>query len=99
MNERGTLVRCEGPRPEVTALAAELWGADVDFDSDGNCAFPSDTNWTELTLENRGFANSRVDIDPVSEDPLILSIRSTNPELERRTAELLVRWTAGRIVT
>jgi hypothetical protein len=75
-------------------LAHHLWGG-VDFDSDGNSETPADVNWTELTLTRRPHNDERVDIDPVSEDPLVLKISSATPGLARRTAEFLTRLCGG----
>lgn len=49
-------------------------GTGVDFDSDGDSRSAQDGDWTELTLERPGYPEERVDIDPVSTDPLVLKV-------------------------
>jgi hypothetical protein len=90
-------VRIGGPRPPYDKLAKYLWGA-VDFDSDGDSVEPGSTNWTELTLINRQDETQRIDVDPISESPLLLEIRSESEELAARTARFLADQTHGHIV-
>lgn len=85
-----------GPRPPFAEVAHHLWGG-VDFDSDGNSETPADVNWTELTLIRRPNHDERVDIDPVSEDPLVLKISSATPGLARRAADFLTRSCGGSL--
>jgi hypothetical protein len=42
----------EGPRPYFAELPYYLWG-EANYDSNGNCLFPTDKDWTFLLLENR----------------------------------------------
>lgn len=77
-----------GPRPPFAFMAEALWGA-VDFDSDGDSRYSSDTAWTELTIQRRPHSDERVDIDPVSVSPLVLRVSATSPDLAERAARLL----------
>ena len=61
-------------RPKFEDVAHFLWGEGVNLDSDGNSETPDDRNWTELILVNRNDGSERIDIDPVSYNPLILRI-------------------------
>jgi hypothetical protein len=90
-------VEVRGPRPPFAELAEHLWGAAVDFDSDGNSASAEDTNWTQLTISKRPECEERVDVDPVSEAPLVLKIVSTSRDLALRTARFLAATSNGRI--
>jgi len=85
-----------GPRPPFAEVAHHLWGG-ADFDSDGNSETPADVTWTELTLVRRPLYDERVDIDPVSVDPLVLRITSETPGLARRVAEFLARSCGGTL--
>lgn len=88
-NARVLRVVVNGPRPPFALVAHQLWGADVDFDSDGNSLTPHDTNWTELTVIRRPAGDERVDIDPVCDTPLTLRVVATTPELATRAAAFL----------
>jgi hypothetical protein len=70
----------------------------VDFDSDGNSAALEDRNWTELTVVRRDHPVERIDIDPVSEEPLVLKVVSDTRELALRAAEFLADATGGRLI-
>lgn len=86
-----------GARPPYPDMAYFLWG-DVDFDSDGNSfAGPNDPNWTELTIIRRPDHEERVEIDPISDSPLILKIRSSTPNLAHKAAEFLQRVCGGTL--
>ena len=86
-----------GPRPPFRAIAEHLWGAEVDFDSDGNSATADDRNWTELTVIRRDQWAERVDIDPVAEGPLSLNVVSESRDLALRAATFLTHATGGRL--
>ncbi len=92
MKEEVWLISNPGRRPPFGDIARYLWG-NVDFDSDGNADI--NPNWTELTLTRRPDYDERVDIDPISEEPLVLKVYSTTPDLARRTAEYLVQICGG----
>lgn len=87
-----------GPRPPFAFIAEALWGA-VDFDSDGDSRYPGDTAWTELTIQRRPRCNERVDIDPVSESPLVLKVSASSPDLAERAARLLAGHSGAVVVS
>jgi hypothetical protein len=87
-----------GPRPPFAEVAKELWGS-ADFDSDGNSSGPSDTKWTELTVILRPTYAQRVDIDPVSDDPLVLKVESASAELAERAARFIALCSEGTLTT
>lgn len=86
-----------GPRPPYYRVAEHLWGAGCNIDSDGNSETPEDSRWTELTIELRGSDEKRVDIDPLSSEPLILQVRATSPALAEETAKFIVEWSGGKV--
>jgi hypothetical protein len=97
------LLTSPGPRPPFYRVAEHLWGADCNFDSDGDSDFPDASDWTELTVvlrdeSGRSLHDQRVDVDPVEgETPLILAIVSKSPELARRVAEFLQGEAGGEL--
>ena len=88
-------VRNPGPRPPFHAIAEHLWGAGVNFDSDGDSRTLEDPNWTELTVIRRDGTDERLDIDPVAEEPLTLQVVSESRDLARRAAAFLADATGG----
>lgn len=82
-------IHAPGPRPPFLLVAEHLWGAGIDFDSDGDSRTPDDPNWTELTVIRRGESSERVDVDPVSESPLVLKVVSESRDLALRLANFL----------
>lgn len=91
-------IQCRGPRPSLNALSEMLWGPGADTDSDGDSVSGDDGQWTELTLENRSLPGSRIDVDPVSAEPLVLELRGEDGELLERVAKFMVDTSNGRIV-
>ena len=99
MSERYELrIHVNGPRPPCARVAEHLWGVGVDFDSDGDSTSATDPNWTELTVERRQEPRERVDIDLVSEQPLVLKVVGSSVSLTRRAAEFLRDRTRGRLI-
>lgn len=78
-----------GPRPPFGFLAEHLWGAGVDFDSDGNSVTPDDRDWTELTVIRRDASAERVDIYPLEGATLVLRVVSDSRGLAFRAASFL----------
>ncbi|TBO27462.1 hypothetical protein EYS42_16810 [Aquabacterium lacunae] len=87
-----------GPRPAYYKVAEHLWGTGCDFDSDGDSAQPDDPSWTELTVTLRGQSSERVDIDPVSLQPLVLKVRAAHVALCRRAAAFVASYAGGSVV-
>ena len=92
-------VEIDGPRPPCWTVAEYLWGAGVDFDSDGNSQTPDDPNWTELTVAKRPDCLERIDVDLLSESPLVLKVRSESRELAFKAATYIATAANGRVVT
>ena len=95
-----TRIRIEpgGPRPPYSEVAHHLWGG-ADIDSDGNSNTADSTAWTELTLINRTDTTQRVDIDPLSQNPLVLEVRSETYDLAESAAQFLTAATNGKRIT
>jgi hypothetical protein len=86
-----------GPRPPYFQVAEHLWGIGCNIDSDGDSVTPEDRQWTELTVCLRSNPGQRVDIDPISNDPLILVVRSSDQSLCRQTAEFIASASGGEV--
>ena len=91
-------IKIEGPRPPYYHLSDTLWPG-VSIDSDGDSVTPDASDWTELTIINREDETQRIDIDPESEDPLILIVRSEVKELAEFSANFLVKHSEGTILS
>lgn len=87
-----------GDRPHWPSIAAELWGAGCDIDSDGNDDEGLPGGWTELTITLRPDYKQRVDIDPLdAAEPMVLVISSETTELAKRAAIFLQSHTGGEL--
>ena len=84
-----------GPRPPYYKVADYLWGEGANIDSDGNSLNPEDTNWTELSVCYRDEETPYVHVDPISENPLVLEVRSTSYELAKKAAQFIASETGG----
>lgn len=67
------------------------------IDSDGNSRSVADEQWTELTLILRADRLQRLDIDPLTEVPLVLAIHSSQAGLGRKAAEFLQAHCGGTL--
>ena len=91
-------LKSPGPRPAFHLVADSLWGKGCGTDSDGNSENAFDTEWTELSLSLRGGTElDQVHIDPASENPLVLVVRSPSQVLCERTAIYLHSMSGGEI--
>ena len=82
-------ISAAGRRPAYWKLAAHLWGAGCNIDSDGNSRTPDDEEWTELTLCLRGTPGQVVSADPLVDEPSTLAVRSADPVLAQKVAAFL----------
>jgi hypothetical protein len=90
-------VRVQTARPPYSSVGYFLWGTDASFDSDGNALFPTDSDWTKLTLLDRTNTDSRVDIHPVLDDPLTLELTGKPIFLAARAAYYISMATNGTV--
>jgi hypothetical protein len=79
-------------------VAEHVWGPGVDIDSDGNSRTPDDEHWTELTVIRRPGLSERIDVDPVSDSPLVLKVVSESRDLALRAASFLAHSTGGTLM-
>ncbi|GGX17590.1 hypothetical protein [Undibacterium macrobrachii] len=85
-------------RPPFYLVADRLWGIGCNIDSDGDSIVPEDTEWTELYLRLRGGSEfDEVNIGPISDNPLILAVRSPSKFLCENTAAFLQTISGGSI--
>ncbi len=84
-----------GPRPPFYSVAEHLWGADCNIDLDGNSREKHDAQWTKLIIALRGTEGQRVDIVPVSSEPLVLQVNASSFELTEKTANFIVEHSGG----
>lgn len=91
------LLHAPGPRPAFPLVAEHLWGPKCNIDSDGNSRSVADEQWTELTLILRADRQQRLDIDPLTEVPLVLAIHSSQAGLGRKAAEFLQAHCGGTL--
>jgi hypothetical protein len=100
MEERNTVyIESPGPRPPFYRVAQYLWGTDCNYDSDGDSQTPADNQWTELTVSLRDAPESQqIDINPVSSAPLVLAVRSADPQLAMQVALFIIGQSGGKLV-
>jgi len=91
------LIKQPGPRPAYYLVAEHLWGSDCNIDSDGDSQTPEDTQWTELSLSLRGTSSSHIEIDPVSIEPLVLAVRSSQESLCQQAARFIIAHSGGAL--
>ena len=91
-------IQINGPRPPCHEVAVHLWGEEADYDSDGNSETPDSQSWTELTIEKRPQEGLRVDVDPISLNPLVLKVISEHEELAESVAQFLAVQCPGKII-
>lgn len=96
-------LRITEPRPYFAEVPYYLWGQ-VNYDSNGNCASPTDQMWTELDLSNRE-TDEHVEImhrddvwEVVGDDPvaaraaLFLASRSKGQWIDAMPTESVRNW-------
>lgn len=86
-----------GPRPGGAELTVHLFGPEADTDGDGDSEFWGDTEWTELTIALRPKCTERIDVDPISLDPLVLKITSYTPALAESASRFLQNFCGGTL--
>lgn len=84
-------------RPDFRLVKTWLWDETHNTDSDGNSYNPASRHWTELYLSSRQNVNENIHIYPVSEDPLVLEISGSTPELMSSVAYFLAFETNGQL--
>ena len=87
-----------GPRPPYYLIADLVWGEGANIDSDGDSTTPADTQWTELSMQLRDrMPEAVIHVDPISHQPLILQIHSSDGSLTQQVASFLCQQSGGYI--
>jgi len=86
-------LKIENPRPYFAELPYYLWG-EVNYDSDGDCKYPTDRNWNYFYLRNRNNSET-VTIDGQGVEFLI---QSDNDKILQRTILFLKERSNSKII-
>ena len=78
-----------GTRPDFRLVVEFIWGEGHNCKTDGNARHPASREWTDLWIRSREVDASVVEVEPVSEDPLVLVVSSESPDLAARMALFL----------
>ena len=84
-----------GSRLPYYKVAYYLWGEGANIDSDGNSANQEDTSWIELSVHFSEDESPCVHVNPISENPLTLEVRSISYEFARKTSEFVSNEVGG----
>ena len=90
------LVEHKPPLPDFRVVVSFLWGGAHPVDTEGDCRWPADRDWTELHVRSRT-TNQVVDVLPADGRPGVLAIESEWPELVARVALFLAIETGGAV--
>ncbi|MCR9201762.1 MAG: hypothetical protein NXI04_24210 [Planctomycetaceae bacterium] len=82
-------VNAEHERPDFRLVITYLWHDFFNVDTDGDSYNPASRKWTQLYIRNRQDDSQIVDIDPATDDPLILRVESKQEYLATTIASLL----------
>ena len=88
-------VKINSVRPDFRVFVDYLWGADHNFDSDGDSYDPASRVWTELYMSSREIENQSFMIGKIKDDPLVFEVSSENKYLLNRVVYFLKRETHG----
>lgn len=92
-------VVASAPRPPFPDVAAAIWGADVDVDTDGDSSSPQDTHWTELFCSRRDQSGVQFDVSVAAERPLTLKIEASDEITATRVARFLAEHMGSQVQT
>jgi len=81
----------ESPRPYFAEIPYALWG-EVNYDSEGDCKWPTDRSWTEIYLTNR---ESRQSVH-ISSIENAFEVESIDTQLAARAATYLLERCSGK---
>ncbi|WP_338762278.1 hypothetical protein WAF17_17295 [Bernardetia sp. ABR2-2B] len=84
-------------RPDFRLVITWLWNDLQNVDTEGNSYNPASKEWTELYIVNRENKNEKIDIYPITENPLLLEISATTKELSYKLVYFLSEQTEGDI--
>lgn len=84
-------------RPDFRLIISWLWDDEHDTDTEGDSYNPASREWTELYIANRENKNEKIDIFPITKNPLLLEISATTKELAYKLVYFLSIQTEGNI--
>lgn len=90
-------VRPQGLRPDFRLVVTFLWGDFHNVDTEGNSYNPASREWTWLYCQNRECEQEIFEIEPCSEQPLILQVHSELSELAARVTWFLAKETQSSV--
>ena len=76
-------------RPDFRLVITWLWKDFHNVDTDENASNPASKEWTELYIRNRERTEENIEIEPISENPLVLQISASQKGLLYRTTSFL----------
>jgi hypothetical protein len=89
-------VECRGPRPEAGAISIVAWGRPTEVHLAGDFEGPTDESWTRLSVVRVDNAEQRIDIEPVSREPLVLRVSSSEKKCADNVAFFIAMESHGR---
>jgi hypothetical protein len=92
MPEHSIRVECNGPLPLASTIAAAVWG------NGGRVVGPDRADWERLTVQSSKLESERVEIAPISKEPLVLEVSSADRKLAHAAAFHLAMETHGRFL-
>ena len=89
-------VECRGPRPDAGSISIVAWGGPTEVHLAGDFESPTDESWTRLSVVRADNPARRVDIEPVSREPLVLRVSSNEKKCADRVAFYIAMESHGR---
>ena len=89
-------VECRGPRPEARAISIVAWDPSTEVHLAGDFENPTDESWTRLSVVRVDNPERRVDIEPVSREPLVLRVSSNEKKCTDSVAFYIAMESHGR---
>jgi len=86
-------IEIEKERPYFAEFAYYLWG-EVNYDSEGDCDYPTDKNWNYLYVQNRETGET---IEIIGQDT-IFEVKSESIDLEMKVLRFLVERCDGKLL-
>ena len=97
MTELHTIqVECRGPRPDAGSISIVAWEGPTEVHLDGDFESPADKSWSRLSVVRVDSRERRVDIEPVSQEPLVLRVSSNEKKCADRVAFYIAMESHGR---
>ena len=91
-------VECRGPRPEARAISIVAWDSSTEVQLVGDFENPTDDSWSRLTVVRVDNPEQRIEIEPVSQEPLVLKISSNEKKCAHNVAFFIAMESHGRFL-